>query len=163
MILGAACDLLSVTPVGAVGAMTKAASIVKRGKTLAAIAGLILLSACTQWHEATERARTEDAARDSAIQRINVSTGNEIPEHPSFNRLGVVGGHCPIDRNSEENVFADFLRRNAYLKFGDSANGVIDARAWYISHTKPSSSVCDLSGTGSGEFYCCGVTVQFTN
>ncbi len=123
---------------------------------------LALLSGCAQVHEATESARAENAVREAAIQRIIVSTESAIPEHPSFDRLGPVGGHCAIDRKSEENVpFADSLRRNAYLKFGESADAVIEARAWYISHTMP-SSICDISGS-SGEFYCCGVAVHFVD
>jgi len=111
-------------------------------------------------HRATESARAEDAAREAAIHRIIVSTESLPPEHPSFERLGTVGGHCAIDRNSEERVpFADSLRRSAYLKFGAAADAVIEAQAWYISHEKP-SSICVISG-GSGEFYCCGVAVHF--
>jgi hypothetical protein len=113
-------------------------------------------------HEATESAREENAAHEAAIRRIIVSTESVIPEHPSFERLGTVGGHCAIDRDSEESVpLADYLRRNAYLKFGDSADAVIEARTWYISHSMP-SPVCDISGS-SGEFYCCGVAVHFVN
>ena len=73
-----------------------------------------------------------------------------------------MGGHCAINQNSEESVpFADSLRRSAYLKFGQTADAVIDAQGWYISHEKP-SSVCIISGS-SGEFYCCGVAVHFTS
>lgn len=135
----------------------------KHGKIFAAsIVALALLSGCAQVHEATESARAENAAHEVAIQRIIVSTESVFPDHPSFERLGTVGGHCAIDRASEENVpFADSLRRNAYLKFGEAADAVIEARAWYISHSMP-SSVCDISGS-SGELYCCGVAVHFVN
>ena len=129
---------------------------------LLTIVVLALFSGCAQVHEATESARAENAAHEAASRRIIVSTESVIPEHPFLERLGTVGGHCAIDRDSEESVpFADYLRHNAYLKFGDAADAVIGARAWYISHSIP-SSVCDISGSG-GEFYCCGVAVHFVN
>ena len=104
----------------------------------------------------------ETAARETSIKRIIVSSDSVIPEHPAFDRLGTVGGHCAVDLNSEDSVpFADSLRRNAYLKFGESADAVIEARSWYISHAMP-SSVCDISGS-SGELYCCGVAVHFVD
>lgn len=91
-----------------------------------------------------------------------VSTASVVPEHPYLERLGVVGGHCAIDPHSEDNPpYADSLRRSAYLKFGQAADAVIEAQAWYIPHTMP-SAVCDVSGS-SGELYCCGVAVHFEN
>jgi hypothetical protein len=136
---------------------------VKLGRTFSAIIMLALLAGCGQVHEATERARAENVAREAAIRRITVSSESVIPEHPYFERLGTVGGgQCTVDRNSEEHVpFADFLRRNAYLKFGDSADAIVEARAWYIPQTML-SPVGDVSGS-SGEFYCCGVAVHFVD
>jgi hypothetical protein len=129
---------------------------------LAAIMVLALLSGCAQVHETTESARTENADREAAIRRIIVSTESGIPGHPSFERLGTVGGHCAVDRDTEDTIpYAGSLRRSAYLKFGEAADGVIEARAWYISHSMP-SSVCIVSGSSS-ELYCCGTAVHFVD
>lgn len=135
----------------------------KSGKIFAAICIIFaLLSGCAQVQQSTENARLENADREAAIRRIVVSTASVIPDHPSFERLGTVGGHCAIDRVSEDNVpFAESLRRSAYVKFGEAADGVIEARAWTISHSMP-SSVCVVSGS-SDELYCCGVAVHFVN
>ncbi len=136
--------------------------LVKRAKPLAAaIVSLALISGCAQVREATESARAENAVREAAIKRIIVSTDSVIPDHPSFERLGTVGGHCAIDQDLEDyGSFAGSLRRSAYLKFGLAADAVIEARSWYTPYSVR-SSIFDTSGRG-GEFYCCGVAVHFT-
>lgn len=129
-----------------------------------AIVAVGFLSGCAQVHESTEQARAENAANEAAIQHITVTSDSVIPGHPSFERLGNVGGHCSTERKTEEiDPVADYLRRNAYLKFGEAADGVIEAQSRLIELSRAQGAICEASGSTDGEYYCCGVAVHFVN
>lgn len=129
-------------------------------KRLLVILAAIAIAGCAAVKQEGTAIQQSDATMNGATRPMIVTTGTDIPGHPSYTVLGPAEGYCEKTPRGDDQVIAgDSFKQAAYRKYGERVDAIIDSTGWFVENGD-TSRVYEPH-TSQGYFECGGTAVTF--